>query len=163
MEMNTRIQVEHPVTEMVTGIDIVKEQIKIASGQKLSIKQDDVKIKGHAIECRINAEDPKNNFAPSPGKITDLNIPAGFGVRMDSAIYCGYEIPPFYDSMIGKLITYGETREEARIRMKRCLSEFAIGGIKNNLEFHYRLLEDKDFKEGNYYTSFLSEKMGEKR
>lgn len=162
MEMNTRIQVEHPVTEMVTGIDIVKEQIKIAYGEKLSVKQEDIKIKGHAIECRINAEDPANNFTPSPGKITELNIPAGFGVRMDSAIYCGYKIPPFYDSMIGKLITYGETREEAIIRMKRCLNEFAIGGIKNNLEFHYRLLEDKDFQEGNYYTSFLSEKMVKK-
>lgn len=159
MEMNTRIQVEHPVTEMVTGIDIVKEQIKIAYGKKLSIKQEDVKIKGHAIECRINAEDPKNNFAPCPGVITELNLPAGFGVRMDSAIYCGYKIPPFYDSMIAKLITYAETRDEAIIKMKRCLNEFAIGGIKNNLEFQYRILEDKDFLDGNYHTSFLSEKM----
>ncbi|MFI3209479.1 MAG: acetyl-CoA carboxylase biotin carboxylase subunit [Peptostreptococcaceae bacterium] len=159
MEMNTRIQVEHPVTEMVTGVDIVKEQLKIASGQKLSLTQDDIKIKGHSIECRINAEDPSNNFVPCPGTITELNIPSGNGVRVDSAIYCGYTISPYYDSMIGKLITYGETRNEAIAKMKRCLYEFAIGGIKSNIDFQYEILEHDDFINGNYDTSFLNEKM----
>lgn len=162
MEMNTRIQVEHPVTEMITGIDIVKEQLKIASGQKLSFTQKDIEIKGHSIECRINAEDPKNNFIPCPGVITELSIPSGFGVRIDSAIYSGYKIPPYYDSMIGKLITYAPTRLEAINKMKRCLYEFAIGGIKNNIDFQYEILEDKDFLDGNYDTSFLSEKMVKK-
>ncbi len=159
MEMNTRIQVEHPVTEMVTNFDIVKEQLKIASNMKLKLKQEDISIKGHAIECRINAEDPRRNFVPCPGLITELNIPSGMGVRIDSAIYCGYNIPPFYDSMIGKLITYGETRQDAITKMKRCLSEFAIGGINNNIDFQYEILEHEDFINGDYDTSFLNEKM----
>lgn len=151
MEMNTRIQVEHPITEMVTNIDIVKEQLKIASGTKLSLKQEDIKISGHAIECRINAKDA--------GTISELNMPSGLGVRVDSAIYCGYTIPPFYDSMIAKLITYGKNREEAITKMKRSLCEFAIGGVNTNIDFQYEILEHQDFIEGNYDTSFLNEKL----
>ena len=159
MEMNTRIQVEHPITEMITNIDIVKEQLKIASNQKLEITQDDVKIQGHAIECRINAEDPNNNFRPCPGIISELYVPSGLGVRVDSAIYCGYEIPPYYDSMIGKLITYGDNRENAIIKMKRALDEFAIGGVTTNIDFQYEILEHEDFVNGNYTTSFIDEKL----
>lgn len=162
MEMNTRIQVEHPVTEMVTGIDILKEQIKIASGEKLSFKQDDIKIKGHAIECRINAEDPENDFRPCPGFIDELYIPGGIGIRLDSAIYCGYKIPHCYDSMLAKLIAYGKTREEAIIRMKRALSEFGIGGVKTNIEFQYSLLEMEEVIKGEYDTGFLGNKMVKK-
>ena len=132
MEMNTRIQVEHPITEMITDVDIVKEQLKIASGIKLSLSQEDIKIQGHAIECRINAKDA--------GTISELNMPSGLGVRVDSAIYCGYTIPPFYDSMIAKLITYGKDREEAIIKMRRSLGEFAIGGVNTNIDFQYEIL-----------------------
>ena len=159
MEMNTRIQVEHPITEMVTNVDLVKEQLKIASNIEMDITQDDVKIKGHAIECRINAEDPKNNFRPCPGVISELYVPSGLGVRVDSAIYCGYEIPPYYDSMIGKLITYDEDRDNAIIKMKRALDEFAIGGITTNIDFQYEILEHKDFMSGNYNTSFIEKKL----
>ena len=159
MEMNTRIQVEHPITEMITGVDIVKEQIKIASGMRLDLIQDDIYISGNAIECRINAEDPDNNFRPCPGLIEELYIPSGPGVRVDSAIYAGYEIPPYYDSMIGKMITYGATRDEAIIKMKRALGEFAIGGVKTNIDFQYDILNNKDFVKGNYDTSFIEEKL----
>ena len=159
MEMNTRIQVEHPITEMVTNIDLVKEQLKVASHMKLNLTQDDIEIKGHAIECRINAEDPKNNFRPCPGIISELYIPSGPGVRVDSAIYCGYEIPPYYDSMIGKLITYGDDRENAIIRMKRALDEFAIGGITTNIDFQYEILEHENFINGNYDTSFIEKEL----
>ena len=148
MEMNTRIQVEHPITEMITDVDIVKEQLKIASGIKLSLSQEDIKIQGHAIECRINAKDA--------GTISELNMPSGLGVRVDSAIYCGYTIPPFYDSMIAKLITYGKDREEAIIKMRRSLGEFAIGGVNTNIDFQYEILEHQDFIDGNYDTSFLN-------
>ena len=148
MEMNTRIQVEHPITEMITDVDIVKEQLKIASGIKLSLSQEDIKIQGHAIECRINAKDA--------GTISELNMPSGLGVRVDSAIYCGYTIPTFYDSMIAKLITYGKDREEAIIKMKRSLGEFAIGGVNTNIDFQYEILEHQDFIDGNYDTSFLN-------
>ena len=148
MEMNTRIQVEHPITEMITDVDIVKEQLKIASGIKLNLSQEDIKIQGHAIECRINAKDA--------GTISELNMPSGLGVRVDSAIYCGYTIPPFYDSMIAKLITYGKDREEAIIKMKRSLGEFAIGGVNTNIDFQYEILEHQDFIDGNYDTSFLN-------
>lgn len=148
MEMNTRIQVEHPITEMITDVDIVKEQLKIASGIKLNLSQEDIKIQGHAIECRINAKDA--------GTISELNMPSGLGVRVDSAIYCGYTIPPFYDSMIAKLITYGKDREEAIIKMKRSLGEFAIGGVDTNIDFQYEILEHQDFIDGNYDTSFLN-------
>lgn len=159
MEMNTRIQVEHPVTELVTGVDLVKEQLKIASGMKLNLKQEDIKIKGHAIECRINAEDPFNDFRPCPGKIDELYIPGGPGVRLDSAVFCGYNIPHCYDSMIAKLITYGENRSEAINKMKRALSEFGVGGVKTNIEFQYWLLELDEFLKGDYDTSFLEKKM----
>ena len=148
MEMNTRIQVEHPITEMITDVDIVKEQLKIASGIKLNLSQEDIKIQGHAIECRINAKDA--------GTISELNMPSGLGVRVDSTIYCGYTIPPFYDSMIAKLITYGKDREEAIIKMKRSLGEFAIGGVNTNIDFQYEILEHQDFIDGNYDTSFLN-------
>lgn len=148
MEMNTRIQVEHLITEMITDVDIVKEQLKIASGIKLNLSQEDIKIQGHAIECRINAKDA--------GTISELNMPSGLGVRVDSAIYCGYTIPPFYDSMIAKLITYGKDREEAIIKMKRSLGEFAIGGVNTNIDFQYEILEHQDFIDGNYDTSFLN-------
>lgn len=151
MEMNTRIQVEHPITEMITDVDIVKEQLKIASGIKLSLRQEDIKIQGHSIECRINAKDA--------GTISELNMPSGLGVRVDSSIYCGYTIPPFYDSMIAKLITYGKDREEAIIKMKRSLGEFAIGGVNTNIDFQYEILEHQDFIDGNYDTSFLNKEI----
>lgn len=160
MEMNTRIQVEHPVTEMVTDIDIVKEQIKIASGEKLSIKQKDVNISGYAIECRINAEDPENNFMPSPGKINYLLLPGGCnGLRIDSAVYAGYTIPPFYDSMIAKVITRGKDRQDAINKMKRALSEFVIEGIKTNIDFQIELLNNSDYISGNFDTSFINDKI----
>ena len=159
MEMNTRIQVEHPITEMITGIDLIKEQIRIASGEKLSVKQKDIVLKGHAIECRINAEDPEENFKPCPGKIEELYLPGGNGIRIDSAIYQGYTIPPYYDSMIAKLISYGKDREEAIARMKRALYEFSISGVKTNIGFQMFILDDKDFLNGNYDTSFLKEKL----
>lgn len=162
MEMNTRIQVEHPITEMITGVDLVKQQLKIASGEELSLKQEDIKISGHAIECRINAEDPEYDFRPCPGEVSELCVPGGMGVRIDSAIYCGYKIPYFYDSMIAKLITFGKDRDEAIVKMKRALGEFAVGGVKTNIDFQYSLLEMKEFLEGNYDTSFLSEKMVKK-
>lgn len=155
MEMNTRIQVEHPVTEMVTGVDLIKEQIRVASGEELSLTQDEVEFTGWSIECRINAENPEKNFMPSPGRITDYMPPGGFGVRVDSAAYPGYMIPPFYDSMIAKLITYGATREEAIARMKRALSEFVIEGIHTTIPFHLRLLEHDQFVGGEFNTKFL--------
>ncbi len=155
MEMNTRIQVEHPVTELVTGIDLVKEQIKIASGEKLSISQDDVTFNGWAIECRINAENPEKKFMPSPGKITRYIPPGGPGVRVDSAAYEGYTIPPYYDSMIAKVITHGSTREEAIARMKRALNEFVVEGIHTTIPFHIKLLNHEKFVEGDFNTKFL--------
>lgn len=155
MEMNTRIQVEHPVTEMVTGVDLIKEQIRVARGEKLSLKQEDVTFTGWAIECRINAENPEKNFMPSAGKITMYLPPGGLGVRVDSAAYPGYSIPPYYDSMIAKLITYGATREEAISKMKRALSEFIIEGVHTTIPFHQRLLEHEKFVDGNFNTKFL--------
>lgn len=162
MEMNTRIQVEHPITEMITGIDLVKQQLKVASGEKLSFTQDDIKIKGHAIECRVNAEDPDHDFRPCPGTIDELCVPGGMGVRVDSAIFCGYKIPHCYDSMIAKLITFGNDRNEAIVKMNRALSEFAVGGVKTNINFELSILETKEFLEGDYDTSFLAEKMVKK-
>ncbi|MHB9928635.1 acetyl-CoA carboxylase biotin carboxylase subunit [Clostridium botulinum] len=158
MEMNTRIQVEHPITEMVTGVDILKEQIKIAYGEKLNIKQKDIKIQGHAIECRINAEDYKNGFRPCPGKIENLYIPGGLGVRLDSSVYSGYTIPPYYDSMIGKLIAYGRNREETIQIMKRALGELIIEGVNTNIDFQFIILEDENFIKGEYTTKYI-EKM----
>lgn len=142
MEMNTRIQVEHPVTEWITGVDLIKEQIKIASGEKLSFTQEDVKMEGHSIECRINAENPEKNFRPSPGKIENLYLPGGKGIRMDTAIYSGYEIPPYYDSMIAKLIVHGTTREEALRKMRSALGEVIIEGIDTNVDYLYELISD---------------------
>ena len=162
MEMNTRIQVEHPITEMITGVDLVKEQLKIASGMPLTLTQDDIKIKGHAIECRINAEDPEKDFRPCPGTIKELYLPGGRGVRLDSAIYCGYTIPPYYDSMLAKLIAFGDSREEAIAIMKRALGEFGIVGVTTNVDFQYSLLEMDKVIEGDYDTSFLSEVMVKK-
>lgn len=155
MEMNTRIQVEHPVTEMVTGVDLIKEQIRVASGEKLSLTQSDVTFNGWAIECRINAENPEKNFMPSPGKINMYLPPGGLGVRIDSAVYPGYSIPPYYDSMIAKLITYGATREEAISRMRRALSEFVIEGIHTTIPFHLKLMNHEKFIDGNFNTKFL--------
>ena len=162
MEMNTRIQVEHPITEMITGIDLVKEQIKIASGEYLSFTQEDIRIKGHAIECRVNAEDPEHDFRPCPGKIEELCVPGGMGVRIDSAIFCGYKIPHCYDSMIAKVITFGNDRNEAIVKMRRALSEFAVGGVNTNINFDLSILETNEFLEGEYDTSFLEEKMVKK-
>ncbi|MFH0738679.1 MAG: acetyl-CoA carboxylase biotin carboxylase subunit [Candidatus Omnitrophota bacterium] len=157
MEMNTRIQVEHPVTEMVTGIDLIKEQIRIAAGERLHFQQDDIKIKGSAIECRINAEDFENNFMPSPGKIETLNLPGGPGVRVDTHIYPGYEITPYYDSMVAKLITYAKTRPEAIQIMRRALSEFHIAPIKTTINFHLSLLNNPLFLKGDISTHFVQD------
>ncbi|OCG41876.1 acetyl-CoA carboxylase biotin carboxylase subunit [Gilliamella sp. Bif1-4] len=159
IEMNTRIQVEHPVTEMITGVDLIREQILIAAGKPLSIKQSDIEIKGHAIECRINAEDPKS-FMPSPGKITRFHAPGGFGVRWESHIYAGYSVPPYYDSMIGKLIAYGETREVAIARMKNALAELVIDGIKTNIDLHIEIMNDKSFQKGGTNIHYLEKKLG---
>ena len=159
MEMNTRIQVEHPITEMRTGIDIVKEQIKIAAGEKLKIKQKNVQFKGHSIECRINAENPRKKFRPSPGKITGLNLPGGNGVRIDTAIYEGYTIPANYDSMIAKVIAHGRDREEAIAKMNRALYEFIINGIDTNIEFQSRILNNPDYLAGQFDTSFLEDNL----
>ncbi|MBU5478235.1 acetyl-CoA carboxylase biotin carboxylase subunit [Eubacterium sp. MSJ-13] len=156
MEMNTRVQVEHPITEMVTGVDIVKEQIRIAAGEKLSYTQNDIKINGHAIECRINAEDPSRNFAPCPGTIDYLLMPSGgLGLRVDSAIYQGYEIPPYYDSMLAKVIAHGRDRDEAVAKMKRALYEFVIEGVDTNIEYQNKILNNKQFEKCQYNTSFL--------
>lgn len=155
MEMNTRIQVEHPVTEAVTDLDLIKEQIKIAAGEPLSFRQEDVKISGHAIECRINAENPEKNFMPCPGTITDIHLPGGRGVRVDTAMYNGYKIPPSYDSMILKLIVHDRDRESAIAKMRSALGELVVEGITTNLDFQYDLINDEDFMEGNVDTDFI--------
>lgn len=157
IEMNTRIQVEHPVTEAVTGIDLIKEQIRIASGERLRFNQEDVVLKGHALECRINAEDPEQNFMPCPGLIVDSHLPGGFGVRTDSAIYNGYRIPPFYDSMIAKLIVHGENREEAMCKMKSALEELTIEGVVTNQEYQLKIITHPVFQEGKQDTSFIEQ------
>jgi acetyl-CoA carboxylase, biotin carboxylase subunit len=162
IEMNTRIQVEHPVTEMLTGVDLVKEQILVASGEPLSLKQEDVPFVGHAMEFRINAEDPDQDFMPSPGEVTSLEVPGGPGVRVDSAIYQGYTIPPFYDSMVGKLVVWGLDREETIHRSNRALREYRLEGIKTTIPLHLRLLEDDAFRSGEYHTGYLEELLGEK-
>ena len=159
MEMNTRVQVEHPITEFVTGVDIVKEQIKIAAGQELSFNQEDIHITGHAIECRINAENPAFNFAPSPGKISNLYLPSGgVGLRVDSAVYPGYTIPPYYDSMIAKIIVHGENRFDALMKMQRALYELEIDGIVTISGFQLDLISDPHVIAGDYDTAFLMEK-----
>jgi len=162
IEMNTRIQVEHPVTEMLTGVDLVKEQILVASGEPLSLKQEDVPFVGHAIEFRINAEDPDQDFMPSPGEVTFLDVPGGPGVRVDSAIYQGCKIPPFYDSMVGKLIVWGLTREVAINRGRRALREYRLEGIKTTIPLHLRLLDDAAFRSGEYHTGYLEKLLGDK-
>ena len=159
IEMNTRIQVEHPVTEMITWVDIVKEQISIASGNPLRYKQEDIVVQGHSIECRINAEDSKT-FVPSPGKITLYHAPGGPGVRMDSHIYNGYTVPPYYDSMIGKLITYGNSRESAIARMQGVLSEIVIDGIKTNIQLQREIISDGNFANGGTNIHYLEKKLG---
>jgi acetyl-CoA carboxylase biotin carboxylase subunit len=161
MEMNTRIQVEHPVTEMVTGIDLIKEQLKVAAGEKLKIQQDKIHINGAAIECRINAEDPDNNFMPSPGKIETLILPGGPDVRVDTHIYAGYEIPPYYDSLIAKLIVHGNNRQEAIKKMHRALSEFHISPIKTTIPFHLKLMENPLFLKGDISTHFIQDMLKE--
>ncbi len=156
MEMNTRLQVEHGITEMISSVDIVREQINIAAGNKLSFSQDDIKLKGHAIECRINAEDPDRNFLPAPGEINGYIPPGGFGVRVDSHVYSGYKIPPYYDSLISKLMCWAPTREECRRRMYRALKEYVITGVKTTLPFYQDLIEDEVFISGNFDTGFMN-------
>ncbi|MEM9904120.1 MAG: acetyl-CoA carboxylase biotin carboxylase subunit [Cyanobacteria bacterium P01_D01_bin.44] len=160
MEMNTRIQVEHPVTEMITGIDLIAEQLRIAQGDKISLRQDDISLRGHAIECRINAEDPDHNFRPNPGRISGYLPPGGMGVRMDSHVYTDYEIPPYYDSLIGKLIVWGPNRGTAIRRMKRALRECAITGLPTTIAFHQKVLERPEFLKGEVYTNFVNQMMG---
>ncbi|MGE4432365.1 MAG: acetyl-CoA carboxylase biotin carboxylase subunit [Sphingobium sp.] len=156
IEMNTRLQVEHPVTEMITGVDLVREQIRVAEGRPLSVTQDDLVFTGHAIECRINAEDPRS-FAPSPGTVTSYHVPGGMHVRVDSGLYQGYRVPPYYDSMIGKLIVYGRTREGCIMRLKRALDEYVIEGMKTTIPLHQRLLGETDFQNGDYTIKWLEE------
>ena len=163
MEMNTRIQVEHPITEMITGIDIVRDQVLIACGERLAYKQEDILIRGHAIECRINAYDSDNNFLPSVGKIQALNMPGGYGVRVDSAIYQGYEVLPFYDSMLAKVISYGKNRAEAIKIMNRALEEFVVEGVKTNIGFNLKLINDPVFIENKYDTSYLERSIDDTR
>ncbi len=158
LEMNTRLQVEHPVTEMITGVDIVKEQIRVARGRTLSYEQADIKFNGHAIECRINAEDPYNNFLPSTGRITHSLIPTGPGVRVDTGVYPGFEITPFYDPMIAKLIVLGETRAQAILRMRRALEEYRIVGVRTNIPFHQTMMDSHRFMGGQYDTRFVEER-----
>ena len=160
MEMNTRIQVEHPVTEFVTGVDLVKMQIRIAAGEELPFKQEDIRLTGHAIECRINAENPAQGFRPSPGRITALHMPGGPGIRIDTAVYSGYEITPYYDSMIAKLIAYAPTREEALKKMNWALAEFLVEGVDTNIDFQLKLLRDPDVEDGNYDIGFLGRNLG---
>jgi acetyl-CoA carboxylase, biotin carboxylase subunit len=159
MEMNTRIQVEHPVTEMITGLDLIAEQIRVAQGERLRLTQEQVQFRGHTIECRINAEDPDHNFRPNPGRISGYLPPGGPGVRMDSHVYTDYEIPPYYDSLIGKLIVWAPDRPSAIRRMKRALRECAITGLPTTLGFHQRILDHPDFIQGKIYTNFVEHMM----
>ena len=163
MEMNTRIQVEHPITEEVTGFDLVKAQIEIADGKPLEVKQEDVKMRGHAIECRINAENPDKGFRPSPGTITALYMPGGPGIRIDGAVYQGYTITPYYDSMISKLIAHGSDREDAINKMRWALSEFIVEGVDTNIDFQLEIIRNADFKAGKYDIGFLGRYMEEKK
>ena len=155
MEMNTRIQVEHPVTEMITGVDLIKEMIRIAANEKMTLRQKDIVIKGHAVECRINAEDPARGFAPSPGQISLFIPPGGRNVRVDSHVYSGYRIPPYYDSLIAKLIVWGSDRQEALAVCRRALNELVVEGVKTTRDFQKQIISHKDFFEGNYDTGFV--------
>lgn len=157
IEMNTRIQVEHPVTELVSGVDLIKEQIYIAAGLPLSVKQEEIQLNGHAIECRINAENPAKNFMPCPGKIQEVHLPGGFGVRIDTAVYSGYEISPYYDSMIAKVIVHDKTRASAIDKMRSTLGELILNGVTTNVDFQYEILNNKDFQDGNFTTDFIEE------
>lgn len=159
MEMNTRVQVEHPITEVVTGVDILTQQILIASGEKLSISQKDVQVRGHAIECRITAEDPDRNFTPSSGRVESLIIPGGFGVRVDTHLYAGYNIPPYYDSLLAKLIVWAPDRTEAIRKMSRCLSEFKVEGLKTNISFHQKIMANAFYRRGELTTNFIKRRM----
>jgi acetyl-CoA carboxylase biotin carboxylase subunit len=163
LEVNKRIQVEHPITEEVTGIDLVKMQIAIAMGEPLKLSQGDIHFKGHSIECRINAEDPFDDFRPSPGRIEMYYAPGGRGVRVDSHAYAGYTIPPHYDSMIGKLITWGKDRKEAMDKMNRALSEYMLTGVKSTIAFEQAILQDPNFRRGNYSTNFIEHLLGSAR
>ena len=163
MEMNTRIQVEHPITEEVTGFDLVKAQIEVAAGLPLKVTQEDIKLRGHAIECRINAENPELNFRPSPGTITALYVPGGPGIRIDGAVYQGYTITPYYDSMISKLIAHGSTREDAIKKMRWALAEFIVEGVDTNIDFHLDLIKRPEFISGNYDIGFLNRYMEQKK
>ena len=154
IEMNTRLQVEHPVTEMISGIDLVREQLRVAAGVPIGFSQEDIELNGHAIECRITAEHPET-FAPSPGRVTDYHAPGGLGVRVDSALYSGYSVPPHYDSLIAKLIVFGATRNEALMRLRRCLDEYVIGGIETTIPLHQRLIRDPTFIDGDYDIHWL--------
>jgi acetyl/propionyl-CoA carboxylase alpha subunit len=158
LEMNTRLQVEHPVTELVTGVDIVQEQLRIARGRKLRYTQDEIQMDGWAVECRINAEDPYNNYLPSTGAITTIRLPAGPGVRVDTGVYPGYQVTPYYDPMISKLICYGETRGEAVLRMRRALEEYRIMGVKTNIPFHQHMMDSHRFLTGQFDTRFVEER-----
>jgi acetyl-CoA carboxylase biotin carboxylase subunit len=158
MEMNTRIQVEHPVTEAVTGVNLIQQQIRSAAGEVLELRQEDIRFQGHSIECRINAEDPHHNFRPSPGTIKSLHVPGGPGVRVDSAIYQGYTIPPYYDSLLAKLIVHAPSRPEAIARMRRALTEFMISGVETNIDFHLAILREPDFIAGHYNIGYLGQK-----
>jgi len=160
--MNTRIQVEHPVTELITGLDLVQEQIHVAAGDKLRFRQKDIQLRGHAIECRINAEDPYR-FTPSPGKITSYHPPGGPGIRVDSHVYQGYTVPPNYDSMIGKVIAYGTSREQAMARMRIALSEMVVEGIQTNIPLHRELLNDTNFMRGGVSIHYLEQKLGQEQ
>lgn len=160
MEMNTRVQVEHPITEMVTGVDIIKEQIKIASGEEIKYKQEDIKFEGHSMEARINSENPDKNFMPCPGTITELHLPGGNGIRVDTAIYSGYSIPPTYDSMIAKIIVHGKTREESIAKLKSAVAELVVEGVTTNADFILKILENENFKNNNYDTSFIKKEFG---
>jgi acetyl-CoA carboxylase biotin carboxylase subunit len=162
IEMNTRIQVEHPITEMITQTDLIKHQILVATGEPLALAQEQIHKSGHAIECRINAEDPENNFMPQSGTLSQYIVPGGPGVRVDSGVYPGYAIPPYYDSMIAKLIVWGDTRKDAVARMKRALREFVIEGVKTTIPFHLQIMQNKDFLSGAYTTGFISRMLAAK-
>jgi acetyl-CoA carboxylase biotin carboxylase subunit len=157
MEMNTRVQVEHPVTELVTGIDIVKEQLRLAAGEPLGMAQDDVRLHGHAIECRINAEDPDRDFAPAPGEVREWRTPGGPGIRIDSHVFPGYRVPPYYDSLLAKLLAWGRSRDEALARMRRALAELEVVGIPTTAAFHARLIDDARFRRGDVHTRFVEQ------
>jgi acetyl-CoA carboxylase biotin carboxylase subunit len=163
MEMNTRIQVEHPVTEAVTGLDLVKEQIRIAAGERLAVAQRDIETRGHAIECRINAEDPRHDFRPSPGLISRFSPPGGPGVRVDTHCFAGYTIPPYYDSLVAKVIAWGRDREEAVTRMRRALGEFEIAGVRTTIPFHLKVLDNAFFRRGEVYTNFVQRRIDPSR